>query len=326
MLRVFRALGAASALGLVLIFGLSACSQTREPQPAQAPLDGPFAVPPEYVLFPPPFYGSSERDQQLLFNVSQLLDTKARTHRERAEIFYELGIIYDRLGLEATARSMFMNAVVENRSFAAPYNFIGIYFSEDGRIQEALDAFDSGLELDASDSYVNFNRGIVLYYAGRPQVALPDFEVFYRADRGDPYRQLWLYLCERALHGEEQARENLKKRFARTPEKAVKDNWGFQIVRLYTGEITEKEFFADLKTYADRPEDYADHLCEAYFYQGKLKQLDGLDAQALGYFELSAATHRYAFLEYRYALREIRYLKKKHGLPYGRAAGEPAPF
>ncbi|MDD7023108.1 MAG: lipoprotein NlpI [Aeromonadales bacterium] len=322
MKRLFRAAkarGALVAAGLVLAAALSACSSTGQagPDPEKARPGGPFRVPAEYVMFPQPFYGSSERDQALLFNVSQLLDTKARTHRERAEVFYELGIIYDRLGLEATARTMFMNALVENRKYAAPYNFIGIYFAEDGRYQEALDAFDSSLELDGSDRYVNFSRGIVLYYAGRPQVALPDFEAFYKADRSDPYRQLWLFLCEERALGRDKALANLKRRYAATPAQAAGDNWGFDVVRLYCGELPLKEFFARIKASQDRPDDYADHLCEGYFYVGKLSQMDGDDALACDYFSLCAATHRYGFLEYRYALREIRSIKQKYGLPAG---------
>ncbi len=317
LIRAAKARGAIVAAGLVLALSLASCAGGQKEAAASSRPGGAFRVPGEYVMFPQPFYGSSERDQALLFNVSQLLDTKARTHRERAEVFYELGIIYDRLGLEATARTMFMNALVENRKYAAPYNFIGIYFAEDGRYQEALDAFDSSLELDGTDRYVNFSRGIVLYYAGRPQVALPDFEAFYKADRSDPYRQLWLYLCEELAIGRDKALSNLKKRYAATPGEAAGSNWGFDVVRLYAGELSLKEFFKRIRDSQDHPDDYADHLCEGYFYVGKLAQMDGDDALACDYFSLAAATHRYGFLEYRYALHEIRAIKQKYGLPAG---------
>lgn len=320
LIRAAKARGAIVAAGLVLTLIMSSCANNQRDDSNVAEHvkpGGSFLVPAEYVMFPQPFYGSSERDQALLFNVSQLLDTKARSHRERAEVFYELGIIYDRLGLEATARTMFMNALVENRKYAAPYNFIGIYFAEDGRYQEALDAFDSSLELDSSDRYVNFSRGIVLYYAGRPQVALSDFLAFYKADLSDPYRQLWLFLCEVKTQGREKAVENLKERFAATPKKAVESNWGFDVVRLYIGEISLKEFFSRIKSSQDHADEYADHLCEGYFYVGKLSEIDGNDALACDYFSLAAATHRYGFLEYRYALREIRTIKKRYGLPAG---------
>jgi lipoprotein NlpI len=324
LFRAAKARGAIVAAGLVLALALASCANHahNSAQDADARPGGPFRVPAEYVMFPQPFYGSSERDQALLFNVSQLLDTKARTHSERAEVFYELGIIYDRLGLEATARTMFMNALVENRKYAAPYNFIGIYFAEDGRYQEALDAFDSSLELDGTDRYVNFSRGIVLYYAGRPQVALPDFEAFYRADRSDPYRQLWLFLCEEKVYGRSRAEDGLKRRFAATPREAAESNWGFEVVRLYCGDLSLDEFFARIKASQDHPDDYADHLCEGYFYVGKLAQIDGKDALACDYFSLAAATHRYGFLEYRYALHEIRKIKQKYGLPAGEGRSE----
>ncbi|MGN0908158.1 MAG: hypothetical protein ACI4NA_00935, partial [Succinivibrio sp.] len=75
MFRAAKARGALVAAGLVLALSLSSCStapQEASVAGASKP-GGPFRVPAEYVMFPQPFYGSSERDQALLFNVSQLL-------------------------------------------------------------------------------------------------------------------------------------------------------------------------------------------------------------------------------------------------------------
>lgn len=308
-----KALGAACALGLVLSLS-SGCASSGGAAGTRA-LDGAFEVPAAHIMLANPGYASISRDQLLLIKVSNYLETRAGTAAERSEAFYELGIIYDRLGLETTARSMFMNALSENRKFAAPYNFIGIYFAADGRFQEALDAFDAGLELDPSDAYVNFNRALVLYYAGRFKSAHEDFMTFYRADPNDPYRLLWLYLVESELSGRDVALEALRTRCAASGKEARDSVWGFNIVRLYLGETDERAFFDEIRSYESKPDEFADHLCEAYFYVGKLKELDGRDKLAYDYMQLAAATSRHAFVEYRYALKEIAALRKAHGYP-----------
>ncbi len=312
-LSCIRALGKLSAAGLAL--SLASCTATNfsEPVSASTSFDGPFSIEADRIMFAPAEYDSVQRDQILLVNVSGLLETKAVSPKDRAEVFYELGIIYDRLGLEATARSMFMNSLAENRRFAAPYNFVGIYFAKDGRFQEALDAFDSSLELDPDDVYVNFNRGIVLYLAGRSATALPDFRAFYRSDPDDPYRLLWLYLCERDLSGNEEALKILRQRRDRVPMQKRRDNWGYNVVSYYLGERTEDEFFRELRSHEKEKEVFGDHLCEGYFYAGMQAWLAGDDKRCFDYMTLSAATRRYAFLEYRNALVIMRDLNVKHG-------------
>ncbi len=312
-INLIKVLGATVALGLCL--SLASCSADNEMvESAGDQFKKPFSVKSEHVMFALPYYESASRDQMLLINISRLLDTKAVTHNERAQVFYELGIIYDRLGMQTTARAMFMNALSENRRFAAAYNFIGIYFAEDGRFQEALDAFDSGLELDPDDAYVNFNRGIVLYLAGRAATALPDFITFYKADKNDPYRMLWLYLCESSIIGRDRALSALKLRYLHADTKAKSDNWGYNIVKLYLGETSEDEFFDEIKTHQSKIEEFADHLCEGYFYLGMLRLIDGDDHLCYDLMSLSAATRRYAFLEYRYAVRILKDLGRKHNI------------
>lgn len=315
--RKFHTLSRLLVLGLLLcVFG-SSCTLTSGAllSSSRAPLlKSAFSVPEENILLPMPSEANIFRDQTLLINLSQYLETMAQEGTERAEIFYELGIIYDRLGLEATARSMFMNALLEKADFAAPYNFVGIYFAEDGRFQDSYDAFHASLELDPRDVYVNFNRAIVLYYAGRAKTALPDLERFYEADRSDPYRQLWFYILEEQVLGEDEALTRLRQRYDAASRDEQENKWGFYLVELYTGKLSEDTLFEKLRGYAADSELYADYLCETYFYLAKLKQQHGDDKLAYDYYRLSAATRRYGFLEYRYALREIAMLEKKYGL------------
>lgn len=278
-------------------------------------LTGPFAVPSEYILLPNPLTASkSTQDQAIILKLSELLDTKARTAKERAELFYELGIVYDRLGLEATARSMFSNAIAQKPDYAAPYNFAGIYFLSDGRYQDACEAFNASLELNSQDHYVNFNRGIAQYYAGRFKQAVSDMLVFYGKQPEDPYILLWLYLSEAKLAGQDYALNNLKIRYQSVGKTALREQWGFNLIKLYLGTLSEQSFFAGTSSFRDKPDLFCEHLCEGYFYLAKLKELAGDDKLAYDYFKLAMATQRYGFLEYRYASTEAVKLEKKYGL------------
>lgn len=316
-LNNLRAHRLAAGLGLVFsILLLNACSVLggNSLESEKIDLQGPFSVPSEYILLPEPSIESTERDQIILMKLSELLETKATTNKDRAEIFYELGIVYDRLGLEGTARTMFSNSLAEKADFAAPYNFVGIYFSSDGRYQEACDAFGAAEELNPKDYYVNFNRGITLYYAGRYKLAVADMLLFYNNNKNDPYIMLWLYMAECGLENSFYAKTKLMERYKDASDKAKEDNWGFNIVRLYLGTLSEHKFFEGTKTYRDKPDLMAEHLCEGYFYLGKLKQLDGQDKLAYDYNLLALSTHRYGFLEYRYAHQEIRFLERKYNV------------
>ncbi len=92
------------------------------------------------------------------------------------------------------------------------------------------------------------------------------------------------------------------------------ENWGFRIVSLYLKEKRLDDFFEELRKSEKNPDEFADRLCEGYFYVGMQSLLNGNEKEAYDYMSLSVATRRYAFLEYRYALRLMKNLGQKHGL------------
>ncbi len=300
-------------LGLGLILSLSLCSCTSLDGSSE-PLGAELSVPGSQILLCEPLRESVQREQAMLMQLSQILDTQAHTAEEKAQVFYELGLVYDRLGLESSARSMFSNALMSNPKLAAAYNFVGIYLASDGYFQDACQAFDAALELRPNDLYACFNRGITLYYAGRSALALEDYQRFYEKYPNNPYILLWMYLAEADTVGVEQAGRKLSERYLKADASEKAKDWGFNLVRLYLGTLSEKAFFEGTKTYRKDNEIYAEHLCEGYFYLGKLKLLKGQDKPAYDYFRLSQATHRYGFLEQRYSEREMRILERAHGM------------
>lgn len=183
------------------------------------------------------------------------------------------------------------------------FNYLGIYLTQAGNFDAAYEAFDSVLELDPTYNYAHLNRGIALYYGGRFKLAQDDLLAFYQDDPNDPFRSLWLYLTEREINAD-QAKVSLKQRY----DKAVKDQWGWNIVEFYLGDISEKTLMERLQADATDNTSLAEHLSETNFYLGKYYLSLGEKDNAEALFKLTVANNVHNFVEHRYALLELALL------------------
>ena len=305
-----------SVLAFLLCAGLSSCAAVKSDRSAidkTVDLNGPFSVPKEDICLVEQPKENRERDQLIVIQLSQMLESRqAKTPSERAGIFYDLGLIYDRLGLEASARSMFLNSLSERPDFAAAYNIIGVYLAQNENYQDAFEAFDSALELDPDNLYPLMNRAIALYYTNRANIAVNDMKNFLKADINDPYRMLWLYIIENEALSHDVALSHLKENYEKASSDAKNDNWAFNIVDFYIGKKSKQDLIEDMTANEVPLAEKQSRLCEGYFYIGKEFMRQGEDKLAYDYFKLSMATQMYGYLEYRYAFTEIKNLRKKY--------------
>lgn len=228
------------------------------------------------------------------------------TDEQRAQLFYDRGVIYDSVGLRSLARLDFNRALKLKPDLVDAYNFIGIQFTQLQEFNQAYDSFDSALELQPEHEYAYLNRGIALYYGGRPSLARDDFQVFHHGKSNDPYRLLWLYLAEYEI-SPEQATKDLSIRASQ-----VADNvWAKNIINLYLGSSTQGEFIKDLTMNISTNKELSDRLCEAYFYLGKYNQLLGRNDVAVNFYKLALSTNVFEFVEHRYAKLELDLMRKK---------------
>jgi len=243
------------------------------------------------------------QQEVILARMEQILASRALTDDERAQLLYERGVLYDSLGLRALARNDFSQALSIRPDMPEVFNYLGIYLTQAGNFDAAYEAFDSVLELDPTYNYAHLNRGIALYYGGRYKLAQDDLLAFYQDDPNDPFRSLWLYLVEREMDVDK-AKVALQQRH----DKAVRDQWGWNIVEFYLGDINEKTLMESLKADATDNTSLAEHLSETNFYLGKyyLSLGEKDDAEAL--FKLAVANNVNNFVEHRYALLELAQL------------------
>jgi lipoprotein NlpI len=239
-----------------------------------------------------------------LAKLNEILATMELTDEQRARFHYDRGVIYDSVGLRLLGRIDFHQALKLQPDLADAYNFLGIYYTQEGEFDSAYEAFDGVLELSPNYDYAFLNRGIALYYGERYELAVDDMKVFYERDPSDGYRVLWLYLMTAAVD-KNAALVNL----AQQREQLNNEDWSSILVDFYIGNVNQEQVFAAAKVGLSQPKEYAERLCEAYFYLAKHAAANGQYQQAANFYRLTLATNIYDFVEHRYARIELAKMK-----------------
>ncbi|MCG9697330.1 lipoprotein NlpI [Shewanella sp. Isolate11] len=235
-----------------------------------------------------------------LARLNDILASAELSPEQRARFHYDRGVIYDSVGLRILSRIDFHQALKIQPNLADAYNFIGIYYTQEGEFESAYEAFDAVLELSPDYDYAYLNRGIALYYGERNELAVTDMERFYQGDDTDGYRALWLYITEAKVDI-----ESAKQHLTEHRSLLADDNWATVIVDFYLGKINKDDVFNAAKEGLQHQNEYAERLCEAYFYLAKVAQRNGQLNDAANYFKLALATNIYDFVEHRYARVEL---------------------
>jgi len=274
----------------LLSIALSGCQTTSEQQDAKSVANVPLGVPlaPNY------------RNEIEIARYSELLQSSEINAEQQAELFLRRGRLYDSVGLPTLARIDFNRAVKLKPNLAPVYNFLGIHHTLAQDFGKAYEMFDAVLELDDSHQYAYLNRGIALYYGGRPELSSHDFETFLSHAPADAYRILWLYLAQAKVDA-----NTAYKQLVTNSEALDQESWSSQLVQLYLGQLSETQFLAQISNGVQGQQQYLERLCEAYFYLAKLYQARGKHAVAVDFFKLALATNVYEFVEHKYARLEL---------------------
>ena len=241
-----------------------------------------------------------------LVRLTEVIQRAEVTDEQRAQLYYDRGVVYDSVGLRSLARLDFNRALRLKPDLVDAYNFLGIHYTQSQEFEQAYEAFDSALELEPEHEYAHLNRGIALYYGDRAHLAADDLNMFYQKKPTDPYRLLWLYIVERGVDSE-RALTNLK-----IKAKSISDNlWAKDIVRLYIGEISQQTFIRQVTRNIRSNKEFSERLCEAYFYLGKLNLHNGDKRAAANFYKLALSTNVYEFVEHRYAKLELELMRNR---------------
>ncbi|WP_413699177.1 hypothetical protein ACLKMH_16865 [Psychromonas sp. KJ10-10] len=83
------------------------------------------------------------QDEVKLLRLNQLIAEHKGSDQQKAVLYYERGLIYDRMGLTAHSRYDFTQSINTDPAFAQSYNSLGVYLLFGQSYDEAFDAFDS---------------------------------------------------------------------------------------------------------------------------------------------------------------------------------------
>jgi lipoprotein NlpI len=241
------------------------------------------------------------QDEVNLLRINQLIaEQKNLSEQQRARLFYDRGLIHDRMGLNAHSRYDFSQAIDVDPSFAPAYNNLGLYLLLNRAYDDAFEAFDSALELSEEMQYSYLHRAVGLYQAQRYSLAGKDIDTFYELDKNDPYRILWRYIINSQID-QAGALQALK-----SAQQLSSDNrFAWSLIDIVAGRTSEKEFFEALSHGVYTNKELAQRLCEAYFYLAHWHKLSGNLNKAIYFFKLTTATNIHEFIEYKYALMEL---------------------
>ncbi len=267
-------------------------------------LAGCAAQPPAASWLIPEPLAVSYRTELAIARLSEILYRAELSEEQSAQLYYDRGVMYDSVGLRSLARLDFMRALRLKPDMADAYNFVGIHHTVNGEFDAAYEAFDSALELAPEHEFAYLNRGIALYYAGKTELAIPDFERFLALKPADAYRVIWLYLAQSEL-SIEQATAQLTVQL----QNLDSNEWSTNLVRFFAGELSEQALLVSVMQDVSNNQLLAERLCEVYFYLAKWHDSKGRSEQALNYYKQVLATNVFEFVEHRYARLEMARLR-----------------
>jgi lipoprotein NlpI len=248
----------------------------------------------------------STRSQMAIARYNHILGQADLEDTQRAQLLHQRGTLYDSVGLSGLAQYDFNQAIHLKPDLAEAYNSIGVHYTQQMDFIQAYEAFDATLDINPDMEFAFLNRGIALYYGGRPDLAVRDFGTFYNKNASDPYRALWSYLAAKEVD-EVAAMAEL----ADLRKNLDTQNWATKLVDLYLERISEKQLLAALINGVTNQQQLTDRLCEAYFYLGKYHSSRGNRGVASNYFKLALSTNVFEYVEHRYARLELNLLRDK---------------
>jgi len=246
------------------------------------------------------------QDEVKLLRLNQLIVENKGDKKQKALLFYERGLIYDRMGLSAHSRYDFTQSIASDPSFSDAYNSLGIFLMVGQSYDEAFDAFDTALELSEDMQYSYLHRAIGLYQVKRYPLASRDINTFYELNKNDPYRILWRYIIDSQID-QQKALTALQNEKAENTDNSYA--WG--LIDVIAGRLTERSFFSSIGNGVTSNKEIAQRLCEVYFYLGHWHKISGNLDKAIYYFKLTTTTNIHEFIEYKYALMELASIQQE---------------
>ena len=161
---------------------------------------------------------------------------------------------------------------------AKAYNSRGIASRAKGDLDSAIADYNEAIRLDPKDAGCYKNRGVANLYAGSLSRALADLNQASELKPKDAYTALWLDVVNK--------RSNLPSHLPQVIAQLDMTRWPAPVIRLFLGQMTPDAALAA----ADDPNAMIKQrrVCEASFFSGELRLMQGTKENAAHLFRLAA--------------------------------------
>ena len=135
---------------------------------------------------------------------------------------------------------------------------------------------------------------------------MKDFNHFFDLSKDEQdYPRLFVWMITARLNGADAANKDLTAYLDRRSN-ATPNDWFSNVAGHLLGKVTQADLFAAAKLLDTKKE--RGQLCEAWFYSGMKKLLDGDKTAAADHFRKCLATEQKIFVEYQFAQTELKSL------------------
>jgi lipoprotein NlpI len=220
---------------------------------------------------------------------------------------------YNNRGIGKVAKGDFDGAIADysralelDPKFAAAYRRRGIAKQANSDFDGAIADYNRALELDPKLAIAYADRGISHFSSRHWSEALKDFNHFLDLSKDEQdYPRLFVWMITARLNGADAANKDLTAYLDRRSNAAPSD-WFSNVAGHLLGKVTQADLFAAAKSPDTKKE--SGQLCEAWFYSGMKKLLDGDKTAAADHFRKCLATEQKIFVEYQFAQTELKSL------------------
>jgi lipoprotein NlpI len=181
-----------------------------------------------------------------------------------------------------------------------------------GDLDGAIADYNGAIELDPKYADAYFNRALAQQAKGDPASAIADYNRVTElapkyADAYRDYARLFIWLI-RARQGETEAANKELSTYLDKRQKATPSDWFFEVAGYLLGKASEADLFAAAVS-PDAKKGSEQH-CEAWFYAGMKKLVNGDKDAAANYFHKCLATQQKDVTEFQLAQSELKALGK----------------
>lgn len=226
-----------------------------------------------------------------------------------ASAYTQRGVLKQSKGDSDGALADFNKAIEIKPDFTEVYCVRGYVKQCKGDLDGAFIDYNKVIEMNPRLALVYSMRGLLNYNLHKFTDALVDFRKSCELNSDakiQDYSRCYIWFIRARLGEQDSATKELQT-YLDNRKTGTSDDWPPKVARLLTGQLTEPDFFKAAEN-ADKKTDKRQH-CEAYFYAGSKRLIEGDKTTATDYFEKCLATGCKEIDEYNSAAAELKSLE-----------------